>query len=182
MLVHLHGASGLGLTAAHELLSREYRVVAFEMPGFGTSAENTRTRDTAEPARTIGAAAQALGLDSFNPMGTSFGGKAALWMGLQKPERVLAPVLESPAAIRPPGAVPPPAHRRKPVQMSQGRGSPGSFHPRQKHDRGDSFRGSTGSCTLFRLKWGDVRHRAARNGARGSQRDSADIEALPRLE
>ena len=54
MLVHLHGASGLGLTAAHELLSREYRVVAFEMPGFGTSAENTRTRDMAELARTIG--------------------------------------------------------------------------------------------------------------------------------
>jgi pimeloyl-ACP methyl ester carboxylesterase len=32
-----------------------------------------------------------------------FGGRAALWLGLQKPERVLAPVLESPAAIRPPG-------------------------------------------------------------------------------
>jgi pimeloyl-ACP methyl ester carboxylesterase len=101
-LVHLHGAGGLGLTPAHELLSRKYRVVAFEMPGFGASAENTRTRDMAELARTMAAAAQALGLDRFNLMGTSFGGKAALWLGLQKPEGVLALVLESPAAIRPP--------------------------------------------------------------------------------
>jgi pimeloyl-ACP methyl ester carboxylesterase len=106
-LVHLHGAGGLRLTPAHELLSRNNRVVAFEMPGFGASAENTRTTDMAELARTMAAAAQALGLDRFNLMGTSFGGKAALWLGLQKPERVLALVLESPAAIRPPGAVPP---------------------------------------------------------------------------
>ena len=46
-LVHLHRAGGLRLTPAHELLSRGYRVVAFEMPGFGASAENTRTRDMA---------------------------------------------------------------------------------------------------------------------------------------
>ena len=106
-LVHLHGAGGPRLTPAHELLSRDYRVVAFEMPGFGASAENTRTRDMAELARTMAAAAQALGLDRFNLMGTSFGGKAALWLGLQQPERVLALVLESPAAIYPPGAVAP---------------------------------------------------------------------------
>jgi pimeloyl-ACP methyl ester carboxylesterase len=106
-LVHLHGAGRLRLTPAHELLSRKYRVVAFEMPGFGASAENTRTRDMAELARTMAAAAQALGLDRFNLMGSSFGGKAALWLGLHKPERVSALVLESPAAIRPPGAAPP---------------------------------------------------------------------------
>jgi pimeloyl-ACP methyl ester carboxylesterase len=107
-LIHLHGAGGLRLTPAHELLSRTYRVVAFEMPGFGASAENTRTRDMAELARTMAAAAQSLDLDRFNLMGTSFGGKVALWLGLQKPELVSAVVLESPAAICPPGATPPP--------------------------------------------------------------------------
>jgi len=106
-LVHLHGAGGLRLTPAHELLSRNYRVVAFEMPGFGASAENTRTRDMAELAQTMAAAARAVGLERFNVMGTSFGGKAALWLGLQKPEEVLALVLESPAAIRPPGMAQP---------------------------------------------------------------------------
>lgn len=106
-LVHLHGAGGLRLTPAHELLRRKYRVVAFEMPGFGASAENTRTRDMAELARTMAAAAQALGFDHFNLMGTSFGGKVALWLGLQSPELVSAVVLESPAAIRLPGGAPP---------------------------------------------------------------------------
>ena len=33
-LVHLHGAGGMRLTPAHDLLSRHYRVIAFEMPGF----------------------------------------------------------------------------------------------------------------------------------------------------
>ena len=37
-------------------------------------------------------------------MGTSFGAKTALWLALQRPERVRGLVLEAPAAIRQPGA------------------------------------------------------------------------------
>ena len=78
-LVHLHGAGGLRLNAAHDLLATRYRVIAIEMPGFGQSAENIRTRTMPELAATIVKAADALGLDRFDLMGTSFGGKAALW-------------------------------------------------------------------------------------------------------
>jgi pimeloyl-ACP methyl ester carboxylesterase len=106
-LVHLHGAGGLRLTPGHDLLSRQFRVIAFEMPGFGSSPENTRTRNMPELAATMGQAVAKLGIDSFNLMGTSFGGKAALWLALQQRERVLALVLEAPAAIRPEGAAPP---------------------------------------------------------------------------
>jgi pimeloyl-ACP methyl ester carboxylesterase len=106
-LVHLHGAGGLRLTPGHDLLSRQFRVIAFEMPGFGQSPENSRTRDMPELAATIGEAIGKLGIDSFNLMGTSFGSKTALWLALQQPERVLALVLEAPAAIRPQGAEPP---------------------------------------------------------------------------
>src|SRR5580658_4786913 len=102
-LVHLHGAGGLRLNPAHDILARHYRVIAFEMPGFGASAENTSTKDQAELARTMALAAAALGLDRFNLMGTSFGGKTALWLAAQAPERVTALVLEAPAAIRPVG-------------------------------------------------------------------------------
>lgn len=102
-LVHLHGAGGLRLTPAHELLSRKFRVVAFEMPGFGDSPENTRTRDMPELALTMGKAIGELGLDSFALWGTSFGGKAALWLAAEAPTRVTALVLEAPAAIRPAG-------------------------------------------------------------------------------
>lgn len=106
-LVHLHGAGGLRLSPAHDLLSRQFRVIAFEMPGFGQSAENTRTRSMPELASTMAQAVTRLGVDDFNLMGTSFGGKAALWLGIQEGARVRALVLESPAAIRPEGSVPP---------------------------------------------------------------------------
>jgi pimeloyl-ACP methyl ester carboxylesterase len=106
-LVHLHGAGGLRLTPAHELLSRRFRVLVFEMPGFGLSPENSRTQTMPELAVTMAAAVAQLGIDRFNLMGTSFGGKTALWLALQHPERVLALVLEAPAAIRPEGSAAP---------------------------------------------------------------------------
>jgi pimeloyl-ACP methyl ester carboxylesterase len=40
-------------------------------------------------------------------MGTSFGGKTALWLAVQQPARVRALVLEAPAAIRVQGSQPP---------------------------------------------------------------------------
>jgi pimeloyl-ACP methyl ester carboxylesterase len=103
-LVHLHGAGGLRLTRSHDVLSRQFRVVAFEMPGFGQSLENTRSRSMSDLASTMARAVENLGIDTFNLMGTSFGGKTALWLALQAPERVLALVLEAPAAIRQEGA------------------------------------------------------------------------------
>src|SRR6266849_3060428 len=74
-LVHLHGAGGLRLTPAHDLLARHFRVIAFEMPGFGNSPENTRTQTMPELAATMARAADALRLDLFNLMGTSLGAK-----------------------------------------------------------------------------------------------------------
>jgi pimeloyl-ACP methyl ester carboxylesterase len=106
-LIHLHGAGGLRLTPGHDLLSRQCHVIVFEMPGFGQSPENTRTQNMPELASTMGRAIEKLGIDGFNLMGTSFGGKTALWLALQQRERVLALVLEAPAAIRPQGAAPP---------------------------------------------------------------------------
>jgi pimeloyl-ACP methyl ester carboxylesterase len=108
-LIHLHGAGGLRRSPAHDLLAKHYRVIAFEMPGFGQSPENTKTQGMPELAATMAGAAEKLGLDRYNLMGTSFGGKTALWLAVQQPERVAGLVLESPAAIRPEGAAPPPS-------------------------------------------------------------------------
>lgn len=102
-LVHLHGAGGLRLTRAHALLSKRHRVIVFEMPGFGQSAENTRSGTADELASTVAAAVSALGIERFNLLGTSFGGRVALLIALQQPDRVQALVLEGPAAIRPDG-------------------------------------------------------------------------------
>ena len=106
-LVHLHGAGGMRLNRAHLQLATRYRVLAFEMPGFGTSAENTRTGSQTEMAATMLRAFDALGLDRVNLWGTSFGGRTALSLAVQAPERLHAVVLEAPAAIRPIGTTPP---------------------------------------------------------------------------
>jgi pimeloyl-ACP methyl ester carboxylesterase len=106
-LVHLHGAGGMRLTRAHALLSRRYRVIVFEMPGFGQSPVNERTRTLQELGATMGAAVAGLGIERCNLLATSFGARIALWLTRQQTERVQALVLEAPAAIRPPGHQPP---------------------------------------------------------------------------
>jgi pimeloyl-ACP methyl ester carboxylesterase len=98
-LVVLHGAGGFSLTRGHDLLSRQFRVIAFEMPGFGRSPENTRSRDVPDLARTLAAAADKLDLDRYNLLGISFGGTTALWLALQQPECIHGVVLAAPAAI-----------------------------------------------------------------------------------
>jgi pimeloyl-ACP methyl ester carboxylesterase len=104
-LVHLHGAYGLNLTPAHDLLSRAFRTIAFEMPGFGTT-ENQKTQTVQDLATTMAAAAQALGLSRFNLIGTSFGGTVASWIAVQRSDLVAALVLDAPSAIRPEGSEP----------------------------------------------------------------------------
>ena len=106
-LIHLHGAGGLHMTPAHQLLSRDRRVIVFEMPGFGASAENTRSATMADLAATMARAVHALGIEAFDLLGSSFGGKVALWLTALHPERARALVLEAPAAIRPAGMRPP---------------------------------------------------------------------------
>jgi pimeloyl-ACP methyl ester carboxylesterase len=102
-LVSLHGAGGLRLSRAHALLAAQYRVIAFEVPGFGQSPPNEQSQSLPELAHTMAQAVTNLGLTRFNLMGHSFGGKLVLWMAVAQPERVQALILVAPAAIRPVG-------------------------------------------------------------------------------
>ena len=88
-LVHVHPADGLRLTPAHDLLCGRFRVVALEMP------------EGPSPEQTLARAIATLGIDTFNLVGTSFGGPAALRLALHDPQRVLALVLEAPVATSP---------------------------------------------------------------------------------
>jgi pimeloyl-ACP methyl ester carboxylesterase len=115
-LVYFHGAGGLRVSPGLERLSQRFHLYAFEQPGFGTSPENTRSASIQDLAATMGRAVAALGLERLNLMGTSFGGRTALWLALQTPEAVSALVLESPAAVRPAGYVRP---QSSPEQRAQ---------------------------------------------------------------
>jgi 4,5:9,10-diseco-3-hydroxy-5,9,17-trioxoandrosta-1(10),2-diene-4-oate hydrolase len=112
-LVYLHGAGGLRMSPALDRLSEHFHVYAIEQPGFGSSAPNTRSTSIPEFAATVGRAVEAIGLDRYNLVGTSFGGRTALWLALQAPEHISALVLESPAALVPAD------HRRPSVPPEQ---------------------------------------------------------------
>jgi pimeloyl-ACP methyl ester carboxylesterase len=108
-LVSLHGAGGMKLYRSHALLAEQYRVIVFEVPGFGDSPANERSQSMPELARTMAQAVTNLGLERCNLMGNSFGGKLALWLAVQQPELIQALILVAPAAIRPEGGLPPAA-------------------------------------------------------------------------
>lgn len=107
-LVYLHGAGGLRPSRAHDLLAERFHLFAFEVPGFGASAVNERSRSFQELGATMVNAACAITHgERFNLWGTSFGGALAVWMAAGAPDALQALVLEGPAAIVPEGTTRP---------------------------------------------------------------------------
>lgn len=98
-LIFVHGAAGLRITRAHELLAARHRMIAFELPGFGDSQVNDRSGSLRDLAATIWHALDALAIERCALWGQSFGGKLALWMAVREPDRLDALVLSAPAAI-----------------------------------------------------------------------------------
>src|SRR4051794_26447175 len=88
-LVVLHGAGGPQFSPALDLLTRQYRVILIEMPGFGDQP-NDRHQSLAELANTIDAATRQLGLESYHLLGTSLGGFVSTHIALDHPERLLS--------------------------------------------------------------------------------------------
>ncbi|WP_194238303.1 alpha/beta fold hydrolase [Streptomyces spongiae] len=107
-LVVLHGAGGPVFSLALDTLADRYRVILFEMPGFGDQP-NDRHQSLAEMAATIDAATRALGLEFYHLLGTSFGGAVATHLALDHSERLASLVLEAPATFRV-GSTPPGPH------------------------------------------------------------------------
>jgi pimeloyl-ACP methyl ester carboxylesterase len=56
-VVMLHGVGGLILAKLHDELAKKYRVMAFEMPGFGRSPANTASQSVKDLAQTMAQAA-----------------------------------------------------------------------------------------------------------------------------
>jgi pimeloyl-ACP methyl ester carboxylesterase len=83
-LVHVHGAEAPP-SAAHDILARQFRVIALETPGAAAALDGVVER---------------LGLADFNILATADASAAAIRLALQEPERVRALVLESPTVLR----------------------------------------------------------------------------------
>lgn len=101
VVVYLHGAGGLRVSAGHDILAERRRVIAFELPGFGDSPANDRSASMADLANSMIEAVERLGLERFDLMGSSFGGTLAMWLATTRPQLLRTLVLAAPAAIRP---------------------------------------------------------------------------------
>jgi len=100
-LICFHGAGGLRISRAHEILAEGRRVIVFEAPGFGQSAVNDRSKDIIDLASTMANAIANMGIDHYDLMGTSFGGRLGIWLAINHADRIRSLVLMSPAAITP---------------------------------------------------------------------------------
>lgn len=98
-VVLLHG---LGATSSSFLttlwdLSRDHRVIALDLPGFGESGKPLRPLRPAFFARHVIGLLDAIGVQRAHVVGNSMGGRVALEVGLRFPERVDRLVLLAPS-------------------------------------------------------------------------------------
>lgn len=100
VVVYIHGGNGPRISGTHEILAETHRIIAFEVPGFGQSPVNEKSSSMEDIANTLLQAMNALGVSKFSVMGSSFGGKVALAMGLEGGEEIDTLILLGPAAIR----------------------------------------------------------------------------------
>ena len=82
-------------------LAQTNRVIAFELPGFGSSPINTKIQTARELAETMTVALNEVVPDNYTLIGTSFGANVALWHSLLSQERVEALILIAPTSIHP---------------------------------------------------------------------------------
>jgi pyruvate dehydrogenase E2 component (dihydrolipoamide acetyltransferase) len=90
-----------GLSQLRDALAQKYRVVALELPGFGTSPANTRSQSVQELASITAQATAQVVPETSTLIGTSFGANVALWQTLQSPDKVEVLVLIAPTALLP---------------------------------------------------------------------------------
>ena len=98
LLLHGLGGAKSSFFDAAAALSRNYRVHALDLPGFGASSKPATAPYTARYfADTVRATMDALGIGCAHVAGNSMGGRVAIELGLRYPERVGGLVLLCPA-------------------------------------------------------------------------------------
>src|SRR3989440_1838502 len=98
-LVALHGLGGTKISFLPTLaaLAPERRGIAGDLPGFGDSDKPLASYDAAFSARWIEALLDALDIDRADILGHSMGGRGALQLGIDRPDRVRSLMLMTPS-------------------------------------------------------------------------------------
>lgn len=101
-LVYLHGAGDLGgWIPALDRLAADFRVIRPDHPGFNQSEDDAAIGSVAGLAERYLEVLDALGLDTFDLVGTSLGGWLAAEIALRAPARVRRLVLVDAAGLAP---------------------------------------------------------------------------------
>ena len=97
VLLHGLGATNASFLPTLHELSRDYRVIAPDLPGFGDSGKPLRAYHAGFFAKWAKGLLDALGLERAHFIGNSMGGRIALELALRHPERVDRLALLAPA-------------------------------------------------------------------------------------
>jgi pimeloyl-ACP methyl ester carboxylesterase len=98
VLIHGLGATKASFLPTIDALSRSHRAIAVDLPGFGDSDKPLfGGYDPPFFARAVTALLDALGLDSAHIVGNSMGGRVALELGLEHPDRARRLVMLAPS-------------------------------------------------------------------------------------
>src|SRR5690606_29882980 len=97
VLLHGLGATNASMLPSLRDLSRDHRVIAPDLPGFGDSAKPLRRYHAQFFARWVVALLDRLGLECAHLIGNSMGGRIAIEVGLSHPDRVNRLALFAPA-------------------------------------------------------------------------------------
>ncbi len=98
-VVLLHGLGGTSTSFLPTIwdLSRDHRVFAIDLPGFGESGKPLRPLHAMFFARHLVALLDQLGIETAHLVGNSMGGRVALEVALRSPERVRSIALLAPS-------------------------------------------------------------------------------------
>lgn len=102
VLLHGWGGQAASMTPLVVGLRDVYRVLAFDLPGFGGSSRPPIPWGVPEYAAFVQDALAALGIDRAVFVGHSFGGRICIWLATHVPGLVQKIVLIDAAGIRPP--------------------------------------------------------------------------------
>jgi pimeloyl-ACP methyl ester carboxylesterase len=88
VLLHGLGATKISFLPTVDALARSHRMIALDLPGFGDSDKPIGAYDAAFMAERVAAALDALELDRTHLLGHSMGGRVALEVAFEHPQRV----------------------------------------------------------------------------------------------
>ncbi len=101
VLMHGWGGSAASFEPVFKHLSKDYKVLVFDFPGFGESDIPPGTWGTKEYGEFLDNLFNGLHIERANIMAHSFGGRVAIWFAANFPEKVDKLVLINSAGIKP---------------------------------------------------------------------------------